>query len=247
MRVLLALGLTAILWVVAQAQFFTPTFLPATSSQSWAFMDHGGLVNISTGTLSLNPAATITAGSLVVVVVVEASATGGSIGTLADSAGNVYTKADDASPNAANANGRAGIWYRLALTTQLTTASTWTYTKIGTGATTMTAVSATYGGTASLDVHSTLTTGNSTSPQIGPDAPTGSDLCIAAVGIVPRTAGDTFNQDVAHGWSNGPDAINATTLAGSVGGNKITSAFVAYAPTITSRPWAEFQLCFKAA
>jgi hypothetical protein len=246
MRVVFALWLTAILWVAAQAQFFTPMFLSPTQSQSWVFTDHGGLVNISTGTLSLNPAATITAGSLVVVMIVEASATGGSIGTLADSAGNVYTKADDASPNNANANGRTGIWYRLSLTTQLTTASTWTYTKIGTGATTMTAVSATYGGTASLDVHSTLTTGNSTSPAIGPDTPTGSDLCIGAVGIVPRTAGDTFTQDTGHGWSNGPDAINATTLAGSVGGHQVTSAFVGYAPTITSRPWAEFQLCFKA-
>lgn len=208
--------------------------------------DQGSATGVSGGTLAMTVSGTIAVGSLVVVTVMENNTTG-VIGSLADSAGNTYTPADDVSPNSASGNGRAGLWYCLRTTAVLTGGSgTITYTRnTSATATCIAAISATYVGSAVLDQHPTPTTGTGTiNLSIAATGSGGTELYVAAVGT---KGGGATNYNQAATWTDGPDYQNATGgIVASGGGFKLASGAQTYAPTLTaSRPWAMFMVVLQ--
>ena len=213
---------------------------------AFSVTDQLGTVGSTGATLAMTVNATVAIGSLVVVSVMELNTTG-TAGTLADSAGNSYTKANDASPAATNSNGRASVFYCLKTTGTLTGgSSTITYTRVTSAvATGICAISSTYAGTIILDKNATPTTGTGTTNlTISATGTSGTELYVGAGGIKSAGAG-IFTQGT--GFSNGPDYENAGGgTCGSMGGNKTGSGAQTWAPTLSvSRSWAMFLLVFQ--
>ena len=209
-------------------------------------IDHGS----TTGFVN-NPNSDISIGSLVVVFVQERTTTG-NYGTIADTNGNSWTRANVGHPNNTTSWGSASIWYCLKTTQLITTANSVIYTPISSSSATLVSmISGTYaaGSTCTLDINQTPQTGSSAVPAIqsGPlNFP--NELIVAAIATSPMGASDTFTQ--VAGWSNGPDhQYNTGAQAGATGvcgGNiQVTgTSSVIYNPTITNRSWVAMMLSF---
>jgi hypothetical protein len=210
--------------------------------------DHG-----STSGVTNNPNTDISIGSLVVVFVQERTTTG-NYGTIADTNGNAWTRANVGHPNNAIAQGSASIWYCLKTTQLITVANSVTYTPVTSTVAMVSMISATYavGSVCSLDINQT--------PQFGTSNPAiqsgtlnfPNELVVAAIATTPMGSSDTFTQ--VPGWSNGPDHqyYNIGGQAGATGvcgGNiQVTgTASAIYNPTMTfSRTWVAMMLSFYA-
>jgi hypothetical protein len=211
--------------------------------------DHG-----STPGVTNNPNTDIAIGSLVIVFVQERTSTG-NYGTIADTNGNTWTRANIGHPNNLTSWGSASIWYCLKTTQLITIANSVTYTPIAsTNAIMVSMISATYaaGSTCTLDINQTPQTGASAVPAIQ-SGPLNylNELVVAAIAVSPMGASDTFTQ--VAGWSNGPDHqyYNIGGQAGATGvcgGNiQVTgTSSVVYNPTILNRAWVAMMLSFHA-
>ena len=200
--------------------------------------------------ISKSPASPIAAGSLIVVLVVDGSDT---VGTITDSAGNSYTPAgqitSDAAPSWGGNSIAVTMWY-VANCKALSTSQSVTYTTTAsTYGATMGFISATYDGIIRLD-QSVIAFGTGNISIVPGPPSAGGELWVAGVGVSPDGNADKFT--LASGWSNGPDAIKATSGAfGQVGGylrapNSDTSAKTFAATWTPTRSWAGMLLGFKA-
>lgn len=244
--------ITLALWVGAQAQFFNPPiFMPkaGVAAGIGAVTDQLSASNTGTSSLTLTPTANIAAGSLIVICTFENDSSAGTPNVTDNaSSPNTYIQSTSISPNNSPTNGTLYIWYVLSANA-VTTANTITFHKVGTGGSTMAAISSTYTGTLSVDVNATPTTGTATPVKIpagsGTVTPAVTDLFVACAGIKPRGVGDTFTQ--SSGWSTGPDAVSISGgTAGQIGGHVISSSPQQYNAAITSHNWGAVLLAFKA-
>ena len=195
------------------------------------------------------PVGGVPAGSLIVVVNWEQGTA--TVGTAVnDTAGNSYSKIASL---ANGANGVASIWYAWNCLA-LVSGNTISYTVNNTNdSQAMSAFYAT-GVLATSDPLDAAVTksasGTSAAPSLLSGTPSQSgELIVGAVGFA--AASTTFTQDSADAaYQNFPVAVaNATDLAGVGGGAVVNSGSGAltYAPAITSAPWVEFVVGFKAA
>ena len=234
--------------VIVGSPIISQPALTPVSAGNFILSDHGGTTSGASGaTLAKSPVSNIAAGSLILVFVHERN-TGGTVGTLADSAGNTYVRAGAASPNNASTGGIASLWYVLSCKA-LSTSQSITFTKgLANTVTAMTAISFTYAGTLSVDQQPTPTTGSSASPSITSAVPIGiaQRLWVGCVAMYLRATADAYNQP--SGWTVGPDITLVSGTLGIGGGNLTSSDASAktYNPTITSRAWSAFLIGFKA-
>jgi hypothetical protein len=194
------------------------------------------------------PAGGVPAGSLIVVTVIENNTTG-TIGTINDTSDNIYTKITDLSPNAANANGRAAMFY-CKNCQPLVSGNLITYNKITTGVSVMIdSFYATGVDTAApLDTAVTATSSASSStPTVTSGTPSvAGELFVAAVF---RKGSTTFTQDTTHGWAAPPNPASSSTH-GSAGGSQVNAGTGTkiYSPTLgTSLVNCQIVAGFKAA
>jgi hypothetical protein len=215
---------------------------------SWTVTDHLSSTSTTTqASFTLAPQATIPVGSLIIVTVNEVTST--TQGTLADSGGNTYTQIGPQHPNAVAANGSCSIWYVISSTHQLTTGSTWTYTKVGTTHNcAMAAISVAYSGTTTLNLNTTPTTGNSAAPSITSGAPAkNNELFVAVLGSGNISTGSFTQDSLNAAWQTGPDKAFPASSGGAVAGGNVanaTNAALTWAPAITSAAWCAFLISF---
>ncbi len=165
------------------------------------------------------PGGGVPAGVLIGVLVTEFNVTAG--GTLADTAGNTYSTAQNGI--SVNGNGR-GYFFFVLNATALNSGNTITYTKATSGNTaSITAFYSTGIATSSaLDGTVTATaTGNSASPTVtsGSAAQSG-ELFVGALWYTQT--GGAFTQDTGHGWAIPPNAAT-TTNCQAAGGSQVNA------------------------
>lgn len=197
--------------------------------------DIGANLSATGGTLVVTvPAGGVPAGSLIVVAVIENNTTG-TIGTIADTAGNTYTKITDKSPNNANANGRAALFY-VKNCLALVSGNSITYTKISTGlSTSMSAFYAT--GVDRANPLDTAVTNFSTASSSSPTVTTGTPSRHGElfVGVAFWKGNATYTEDSAHNWAGLPTGAVNPTL-GHDGGNQVQTSpsTIVFNPTISA-------------
>jgi hypothetical protein len=196
------------------------------------------------GASSVSISGSIPAYSIIVVLVTEGGLSA-SLGSLSDSAGNIYNLIASARPG--GNNGAGGLFY--STTGNALNSQNITYTK--SRSTSNVSISVVYvTGVVSISpLDSSVTasgTGDSASPHVMSGTPrVPGELFVAAVSY---DTGTSFTQDSGHGWATPPNQGSSESQAQVAGGSQINSGVGAltFAPSLGAPAnWAAFVVGFK--
>ena len=194
------------------------------------------------------PAGGVPAGALIVVLTGESS--GSTAGSLADTAGNIYTTDFTLLPNGTASGNGFGMMFHVANCAALTAGQSITYTKhISADGSAMSAFYVKGVAASSVVDVSASATGSSASPSV--TSPTPAQAGDLFVGVLVSSGSTIMHtQDTSHGWAAPPDFVASGFLPNISGGQKANPAAAAltFAPTLSaSAPWAAAIVAFKKA
>jgi len=189
-------------------------------------------------------------GSALVIHSSEAGVTISSVGTIALSVGGIPNLQKSSALNNSNASGWGGVWTIDNTSVDIPAGTTITYTKASSSSSSKATVGAYFisgtDGNAPA-VNATATTGNSTTPSIGPITVTSGQLVLGFMSS--NWASTSFTVTEPSGWTDAYPVVNGSLNVSALcsGYQTASSTSITYNPTLSgvSRPWAAFLLAYN--